>query len=83
MTEQGKLLLTKIGIESTLRYAIHLISVANLVCLKRKASEVEVCDIRKVYSLFVDIKRSTQFLMEYNSEFMFSEYEVEGKMQEE
>lgn len=82
MTENAKMLLTKIGLESTLRYAIHLISVANLVCLKRKGQEVDIQDIRKVYSLFVDIKRSTQFLMEYNSEFMFSEYEVE-KMQEE
>merc|ERR1711865_272512 len=73
MTEEAKELLTKIGLESTLRYAIHLISVANLVCIKRKGQEVEVQDIRKVYSLFVDVKRSTQFLMEYNQEFMFSE----------
>merc|ERR1712203_572455 len=29
MTESAKALLTKIGVESTLRYAIHLISVAN------------------------------------------------------
>lgn len=73
MDEPAKKLLTKIGLESTLRYAIHLISVANLVCMKRKGQEVSVQDIRKVYSLFVDVKRSTQFLMEYNNEFMFSE----------
>jgi len=73
MTEDAKNLLTKIGIESTLRYAIHLITVANLVALKRKSQEVDVQDIRKVYSLFVDVKRSTQFLLEYQQEFMFSE----------
>lgn len=73
MTDDAKELLTKIGVESTLRYAIHLITVANLVALKRKAQEVDVQDIRKVYSLFVDVKRSTQFLMEYQQEFMFSE----------
>ena len=73
MTEDAKELLTKIGVESTLRYAIHLITVANLVAMKRKAQEVDVQDIRKVYSLFVDVKRSTQFLIEYNQEFMFSE----------
>merc|ERR1712190_255746 len=73
MTEEAKELLTKIGTESTLRYAIHLITVANLVALKRKAQEVDVQDIRKVYSLFVDVKRSTQFLIEYQQEFMFSE----------
>merc|ERR1719336_1223939 len=73
MSDEAKELLCKIGTESTLRYAIHLITVANLVALKRKAQEVEVQDIRKVYSLFVDVKRSTQFLMEYQQEFMFSE----------
>merc|ERR1711959_305987 len=75
MTDEAKDLLTKIGVESTLRYAIHLITVANLVCMKRKGQEVDVQDIRKVYSLFVDVKRSTQFLMEYQQEFMFSELE--------
>merc|ERR1719199_2373636 len=73
MTDDAKQLLTKIGLESTLRYAINLISVANLCCLKRKGQEVDVQDIRTLYSLFVDIKRSTQFLMEYQQEFMFSE----------
>jgi len=73
MSEDAKELLTKIGVESSLRYAIHLITVANLVAMKRKAQEVDVQDIRKVYSLFVDVKRSTQFLMEYQQEFMFSE----------
>ena len=28
---------------------------------------------KRVYSLFVDVKRSTQFLMEYQSEFMYNE----------
>ena len=65
-------LLTKIGKECSLRYAIHLITTSNLVSQKRKASEVDVQDIRKVYSLFVDVKRSTQFLKEFEQEFMFS-----------
>eukprot|EP00439_Symbiodinium_sp_Y106_P085250 s383_g27.t4 len=77
MTEEAKELLTKIGTESTLRYAIHLITCSNLVAMKRKAQEVDVQDIRKVYSLFVDVKRSTQFLMEYQQEFMFSEVHEE------
>merc|ERR1719207_436361 len=73
MSDPAKELLTKIGSDSSLRYAIHLITVANLVALKRKAQEVDVQDIRKVYSLFVDVKRSTQFLHEYQQEFMFHE----------
>jgi RuvB-like protein 2 len=73
MTDEAKELLTKIATESTLRYAIQLITTSHLCALKRKAHEVDVQDIRKVYQLFVDVKRSTQFLMEYESEFMFSE----------
>merc|ERR1711870_137880 len=83
MTDEAKDLLTKIGVESTLRYAIHLITVANLVALKRKAQEVDVRDIRKVYSLFVDVKRSTQFLIEYQQEFMFSEVAEDGGEQKD
>merc|ERR1712224_438958 len=75
MDDDSKTLLTKIGTESSLRYALHLITAANLVCLKRKGQEVSMQDIRKVYSLFVDVKRSTQFLVDYQNDFMFSELE--------
>ncbi len=73
ITEDALKLLTKIGMDSSLRYSIHLITTANLVAIKRKAAEVDVCDIRKVYHLFVDVKRSTQFLRDYEKDFMFSE----------
>lgn len=73
MEEDALSLLTKIGVETSLRYAIHMIMVSSLVCKKRKGSEVSIEDIKKVYSLFVDVKRSTQFLMEYQREFMFNE----------
>jgi len=73
MSDDAKDLLTRIAMETSLRYAIHMIMAASLVCLKRKGTEVEVEDIKRVYSLFVDVKRSTQFLMEYQKEFMFNE----------
>lgn len=65
-------LLTKIGIETSLRYAIQMITVASLCSIKRKGTEVGIEDIKRVYSLFVDVKRSTQFLMEYQKDFMFN-----------
>merc|ERR1719313_767525 len=83
MSDSAKELLTKIGTDSSLRYAIHLITVANLVAMKRKAQEVDVQDIRKVYSLFVDVKRSTQFLHEYQQEFMFHEGAGNDDMEED
>ncbi|CAM9676170.1 unnamed protein product [Heterosigma akashiwo] len=66
-------LLTRIGMETSLRYAIQMIMIASLCCEKRKGTEVDIEDIKRVYSLFVDVKRSTQFLMEYQKEFMFNE----------
>ena len=57
--------------ETSLRYAIQLITTANLVSNKRRRTQVEVDDIKKVYSLFLDEVRSTQYLKEYQMEFNF------------
>jgi len=73
MTPEALDLLTRIGMETSLRYSIHMIMAASLCSIKRKGTEVEIEDIKKVYTLFVDVKRSTQFLMEYQQEFMFNE----------
>ena len=75
ITEGALKLLTKLGMETSLRYSIHLITTANLVAQKRKSAEVDVEDIRRVYSLFIDVKRSTKFLEEYQDEMLFSEIE--------
>jgi len=71
--EKSKKLLTRIGMQASLRYAIQLITASALVARKRKSSEVEMQDVKKVYNLFVDVKRSSDFLKEYSSSFMFSE----------
>jgi RuvB-like protein 2 len=73
MTDDAQELLTKIASETSLRYAIHMITVASLVCARRKGTEVDVQDVKRVYSLFSDVKRSTQYMIEYQHEFMFSE----------
>lgn len=38
MNEDAYTVLTRIGLETSLRYAIQLITAANLVCRKRKVS---------------------------------------------
>ncbi|KAL9374175.1 hypothetical protein Peur_033795 [Populus x canadensis] len=73
MAEEAKALLTHIGVETSLRYAIHLITAAALACQKRKGKVVESEDITRVYNLFLDVKRSTQYLMEYQEQYMFNE----------
>jgi RuvB-like protein 2 len=73
MTDDARELLTKIAMETSLRYAIHMITTASLVCARRKGTEVDIQDIKRVYTLFSDVKRSTQYMIEYQNEFMFSE----------
>jgi len=73
MADDALELLTRIGVETSLRYAIQMVIAASLVAEKRKSVEVEIVDVKRVYTLFVDVKRSTQFLMEYQSEYMYNE----------
>ncbi|KAL7548594.1 hypothetical protein ACHAWF_011922 [Thalassiosira exigua] len=73
MADDALELLARIGAETSLRYAIHMIIAASLAAEKRKSAEVEIEDVKRVYKLFVDVKRSTQYLVEYNKEFMFNE----------
>ena len=69
----AKNLLSKIAQQTSLRYAIHVISSSSLVASQRKSKQVEVSDIKRVYSLFSDVKRSVQFLNEYQQQFLFNE----------
>lgn len=79
LTENAKKLLTKLAREASLRYALQMITTSALVAKKKKASEVDMPDIKRVYSLFVDVKRSTQFLKEYQQDFLFSVQQNEEK----
>ncbi|KAF5463622.1 hypothetical protein F2P56_013780 [Juglans regia] len=71
MSEDAECLLTKIGIETTLiRYAIHLIIATALASQKRKGKIVEMEDINRIYHLFFDVKRSTQYLIEFQNQYI-------------
>jgi len=72
ISEDALTVLTKVGGETSLRYAIQLISVASLVSKKRKGTEISIEDVKRVYSLFLDEQRSCEFLKEYQDEFMFN-----------
>jgi RuvB-like protein 2 len=82
MSPDAMELLTKIGMETSLRYAIQMITISSLCCAKRKGTQVDIEDIKRVYSLFVDVKRSTQFLMEYQKDFMFNHVNDEDEEEE-
>jgi len=73
ISEDALSVLTKVAGETSLRYAIQLISVAHLVAKKRKGTEIAIEDVKRVYSLFLDEQRSCEFLKEYQDEFMFND----------
>lgn len=58
-------LLTKIGQETSLRYAANLISVSQQIALKRRSNEVDLADVKRAYSLFYDADRLCKYLEEY------------------
>ncbi|XP_065310001.2 ruvB-like 2 isoform X3 [Dermacentor albipictus] len=81
MSDEALTVLTRIAMETTLRYAIQLITTAHLVCKRRKGTEVSIQDVKRVYSLFWDEARSSQFLKEYQQEFMFNEMVADIEME--
>lgn len=55
--------LTSIAEQTSLRYSIQLITTSSLLALKRRKSKiVEVQDVERAHSLFLDEKRSSVFL---------------------
>lgn len=73
MSDDAKDLLCKIALETTLRYAIQLISAAALRASRRKSAKVDIDDVSKVYGMFLDVKRSTQFMLDYQSDYVFND----------
>lgn len=62
--------LAKIGSETSLRYSMQLITSSSLIARRRKATQVDVPDVRRAYTLFLDEKRSVQFCKEQESTFI-------------
>ncbi|KAK9460886.1 TIP49 C-terminus-domain-containing protein [Lipomyces oligophaga] len=63
-------ILSKIGTETSLRYAANLIAVSHLVAAKRKSASVEVEDVKRSYSLFLDKDRSVEYLNQFSERFI-------------
>lgn len=59
--------------QTTLRYALNLISCANLIARRRKSDSVDKDDLRRCYAYFMDEKRSVQWLKEQQGNLMFDE----------
>ena len=70
LTAEALDVLTRMASETSLRYSINLITTAHVAAKLRKADTVDVVDVRRVYNLFVDEKRSVQYLREHAAEFL-------------
>ena len=58
---------------TTLRYALNLISCGQVIARKRKVDEVDIGDPQRVYTYFMDEKRSVQWLKEQQGSLVFEE----------
>eukprot|EP00298_Acanthocystis_sp_HF-20_P006546 c16372_g1_i1.p1 GENE.c16372_g1_i1~~c16372_g1_i1.p1 ORF type:complete len:463 (+),score=219.47 c16372_g1_i1:69-1457(+) len=83
LSEDAKELLTNIAVEASLRYAIQTITTSSLICRKRKGTQVTAEDVKRSFMLFLDVKRSTQYLVEYQDNYMFNEVEMDEDMGED
>ncbi|ORY79961.1 TIP49 C-terminus-domain-containing protein [Protomyces lactucae-debilis] len=71
-------LLTKIGQETSLRYAMHIIITSHLIAKKRKAQQITVADVSRSYALFLDQKRSVKSIEESSDFLTETHYQVDG-----
>ena len=65
LTDEALNLLTKIGHERSLRYAIQLLEPSRVVAEARGSVKVEEQDVRRAQSLFADLKRSIESIKKY------------------
>ena len=65
--------MTTMAIQTTLRYALNIISTGQVLARKRKSDRVEVEDLRRSYTYFMDEKRSVQWLKEQQGSLVFEE----------
>jgi RuvB-like protein 2 len=71
LTAEALSVLTSMAVQTTLRYGLNLISCAQVLARKRKAERVDVDDLRRAYTYFMDEKRSVQWLKEQQGSLMF------------
>jgi len=73
LTQEAQSVLTSMATSTTLRYALNLISCAQVIARKRKSDAVDVEDLRRAYTYFMDEKRSVQWLKEQQGSLVFEE----------
>lgn len=73
LTDDALTVLTNMARDTTLRYALNMISTAQMLARKRKSDKVDVEDLRRSYAYFFDEKRSVEWLKEQQGTLVFEE----------
>ena len=78
LSAEALAVLTSMAGSTTLRYALNLISCADVIAKKRSSASVDMEDLRRCYEYFLDEKRSVKWLQEQHGKMLFDEEEDEG-----
>ncbi|RLE70209.1 MAG: TATA box-binding protein, partial [Thermoprotei archaeon] len=70
LSEEGLENLTDIGVKYSLRYAVQLLTPASIIAKSKGRDRISPEDINHVKELFVDLKRSADYLKKYEEEFL-------------
>jgi len=70
LTPEALELLADLGVKYSLRYAIQLLRPASIVASKKGREEVRAEDVKEVSTLFIDTKRSIEFIKEYEEKLL-------------
>jgi RuvB-like protein 2 len=77
MTDSALAALNKIGVASSLRYALQLITVSYYAARRRGSETVDVKDIERVNGMFLDQKRSVEYARQFEDQYMGTVMQVE------
>ncbi|RUM47760.1 MAG: TATA box-binding protein [Hyperthermus sp.] len=70
LTEEALELLTKIGEERSLRYAMQLMEPARIIAEREGRTKVLAEDVKKAAEYFVDVRESTRYVQEMEEKFL-------------
>ncbi|XP_014208977.1 ruvB-like 2 [Copidosoma floridanum] len=83
MSSDALTILTRVAMDTSLRYAIQLITTSSIICRKNKKMEVGVEDVKRAYVLFIDESRSSQYLEDQEADLFVFNAAGKGKDKEQ
>jgi len=70
LSDEALQLLTKIGVEASLRYAVQLLAPSMEIAKINGRKSISSDDVKKACEMFIDVKRSVKYLKEYEEMFL-------------